>query len=320
MGQDADPRLPNFFIVGAGKAGTTSLYHYLRQHRLIYMSPIKEPGYFASEVRPQNLDESFLKHLKRMSRDLPLVMNHASPPSMEWLVSEWEDYVRLFQGVRHETAIGEASAAYLWSETAAARIAARIPDARIVMILRDPSERAFSQYLHQFSSGLTRSTFREHLETCHESHNGRLSVHYPLLEVGLYYEQVRRYLERFPRNNTRIFWYEEAWRNPEGLLFDLFRFLGVDASFRPDTSKKSLLRRAPRFPALNRALKQSDVVYDLRRGIPEWVRSPVRSLLFRPGRHLRMKAEDRQYLVNYYRNDVQKLSALLGRDLSAWLQ
>jgi hypothetical protein len=320
MGQDANPRLPNFFVVGAGKTGTTSLFHYLRQHPLIYMSPIKEPSYFASEVRAENLDASFLKNLKRMSRNLPAVLNQATPLSMEWLVSEWKDYLRLFQDVRGETAIGEASAAYLWSETAATRIAERVPDARIVMILRDPSERAFSQYLHQLSSGLTRSTFREHLEVCRGSPSGKLSVHYPLLEVGLYYEQVRRYLNNFARSNIQIFWYEEAWRDPHRLLSDLFRFLGVDASFRPDTSKKSLARRTPRFPALNHILKRLDIVHDLSRVVPERVRLPVRNLLFCPGRRLSMKKEDRQYLVDYYRGDIYKLSALLGRDLSAWLR
>jgi hypothetical protein len=318
MGLNPTPRLPNFFVVGAGKAGTTSLYHYLRQHRLVYMSPIKEPSYFSSEVRRANIDDCFQGNLRRMSREVPPALRDSA--SKEWLVSEWEDYVRLFQDVRDETAIGEASAAYLWSETAAAGIADRIPDAKIVMILRDPSERAFSQYLHQLATGLTRSPFREHLDMCLGARAGKLTIHYPLLEVGLYYEQVRRYLERFPRRNIRIFLYEEAWRDPQGLLSDLFRFLGVDSTFRPDLSRKRLVRRAPRFPALNQALKRADIVHDVSRVVPEWLRSPVRSLLFRRGRNLTLEASDRRFLVDYYRDDIQRLSTLLGRDLRAWLR
>src|SRR5436853_3687804 len=93
-------KLPNFFVVGAGKSGTTSLYHYLRQHPQIYMSPIKEPCYFASEVRVENLAPSYRRHVRRMSRRLPEVLaavNSVKP--LGWLVSEWDDYLRLFQNV-----------------------------------------------------------------------------------------------------------------------------------------------------------------------------------------------------------------------------
>ena len=127
------PKLPNFILAGAPKSGTTALYHYLRQHPQIYMSPIKEPCYFAAEIRPDNLTATHLQHIRRMSRKLPAPFG--------WLVSEWDDYVRLFQDVQHETAIGEASVAYLWSETAATNIASRLPDAKIIAVLRDPSER-----------------------------------------------------------------------------------------------------------------------------------------------------------------------------------
>ncbi len=131
--------LPNFFVVGAGKSGTTSLYHYLRQHPQIYMSPVKEPCYFASEIRVENYDSTLYRHIPGLSRQLPQLTNDGRRSG--WLVSEWEDYARLFKEVEAETAIGEASAAYLWSETAAGNIASCVPDARIIMILRDPSER-----------------------------------------------------------------------------------------------------------------------------------------------------------------------------------
>ena len=73
---------------------------------------------------------------------------------------------------------------------------------------------------------------------------------YPFLEIGLYYEQVKRYLERFPRERIRIYWYEEAWRQPGRLMADLFEFLGVDPAFQPDLSRRSLERRAPRLARL----------------------------------------------------------------------
>ena len=110
MSQSRHPPLPNFFIVGTGKAGTTSLHDYLGQHPQVYMSPVKEPGWFASEIRPENLSEQFQRHVRKQSLELAGRLGDGLPVKpFGWLVSEWEDYVRLFQGVRQEIAIGEAS-------------------------------------------------------------------------------------------------------------------------------------------------------------------------------------------------------------------
>ena len=177
-----------------------------------------------------------------------------------------------------ETAIGEASAAYLWSATAAANIRARIPHAKIIMILRDPAERAFSQYLHQVSVGLTAATFREHVKLCERVHGkaGRLSVVYPFLEIGLYYWQVKRYLDLFPRERIRIYWYEEAWRQPAKMMVDVFEFLEVDPEFQPDLSERSLERRAPRFMGLHHFLKRSGLWYPLKGMLPGRLSSSLR--------------------------------------------
>ena len=313
--------LPNFFIVGAGKAGTTSLYSYLRQHPQIYMSPVKEPSHFATEIRVEAFSEPLRRHNELQSRELARVLNDgkACQPT-GWIVSEWEEYLRLFGGVNGETAIGEASAVYLWSATAAVNIRARIPHAKIIMILRDPAERAFSQYLHQVSVGLTAATFREHVRACERAQGkgGRLSVVYPFLEIGLYYWQVKRYLDLFPRDRIRIYWYEEAWRRPASLVADVFDFLGVDAAFQPDLSERSLERRAPRLTGLHHFLKRSGLWYPLKGMLPARLASSLRQLAFRRGKSLRMDPKDRQYLIDYYRDDIQQLSALLDRDLSAW--
>ncbi|HEY2383248.1 MAG TPA: sulfotransferase domain-containing protein [Terriglobia bacterium] len=306
-------RAPNFFIAGTGKAGTTSLYHYLRQHPQIYMSPVKEPCYFASEVRLDNLSETHRRYIGLRSRE-----QADRPPG--WLFSTWQEYLELFRGVRDEIALGEASVIYLWSETAPANIAARIPDAKIIIMLRDPAERAFSQYLHQAAVGLIHCSFREHIEACLRNRDRTISAHYPLLEIGLYEEQVKRYLERFPRENIRIYWYEEHWKQPQRLLADIFQFLGVDPEFRPDTSRKKLERQAPRFPFAYHLAMRLDMTHQIGRAIPENLQLALRRLLFRRGASLKMEAADRGLLVEYYRNDIQRLGSLLQRDLTAWLE
>jgi hypothetical protein len=315
------PVLPNFFVVGTGKAGTTSLYHYLRQHPQIYMSPVKEPCYFASEIRVENLTPPPLRHIRRQSRKFQARLGAGKPVGpFGWLVSEWEDYVRLFQNVESQTAIGEASVAYLWSETASRNIAACTPNAKIIVILRDPSERAFSQYFHQLAMGLIHSSFRRHIDKCLRNKDRTISAYHPFLEVGLYHDQVKRYLEQFPRKNIRIYWYEEAWRQPQRLLADLFEFLDVDSAFCPDTSLKSLVRKSPRFPVMNYAVKQFEITHRFNELLPSWIRPAIRKLIFQRGRTVTMKPEDRQYLIDYYREDITKLASLLRRDLSAWLK
>lgn len=314
-------KVPNFFVVGAGKAGTTSLYSYLQQHPEIYLSPVKEPCYFASELRAEYMSRDFALHVKRQTRELPRYLDDNRPVKpFGWVVSDWDDYLRLFQKVTCEKAIGEATASYLWSETSAANIQARIPGARIVMILRDPAERAFSQYMHHLAEGLTRYTFREQVEKCANSSSREVSILHPFLEVGLYHQQVKRYLDRFPRENIRIYWYEDDWRQPARMLADLFAFLEVDPAFSPDTSRKSLEQRSPRAPAMNYLLKKSNIWPSVKGLMPPALRIKLKAMAFRSGRPMRMDPRDRQYLIEYYRKDILALSALLGRDLSRWLR
>ena len=315
------PALPNFFIVGAGKAGTTSLYCYLRQHPDIYMSPVKEPCYFASEIRAETMARPIQQHVAKQSRELPKVLGDtvAAKPH-GWIAAEWGDYTRLFQGVRGEKAIGEASAAYLWSQTAAANIRASVPGAKIIMILRDPAERAFSQYLHQVSIGLTGTTFRAHLEACRRDTGHKLSPTYPSLEIGFYSAQVERFLACFPRDRIRIYWYEESWRQPAQMLADAFRFLDVDAGFAPDFSHRDHERRAPKARTLHYLLKKSGLWYPLKALLPDRAVDSLRQAAFVNGNAVAMHPADRRYLSDYYRDDIRKLELLLKRDLSAWLR
>jgi len=313
--------LPNFFIVGAGKAGTTSLYSYLRQHPDIYMSPVKEPCYFATEIRAEVMARSVQQHVALQSRELPKVLGDSVPVKPHgWIAAQWEDYERLFQGVRGEKAIGEASAAYLWSKTAAANIRACVPDAKIIMILRDPAERAYSQYLHQVSVGLTGSTFRTHLEACPGGTGCKLSPTYPFLEIGLYSTQVERFLTCFPREHIRIYWYEESWRQPAQMLADAFNFLAVDADFAPDFSHRDHERRVPKARTLHYLLKKSALWDPLKALLPRGAVGSLRQAAFANGGAVSMDPEDRRYLIDYYRDDIRQLELLLGRDLGAWLR
>src|SRR5215469_1833620 len=248
---------PNFFVVGAPKAGTTSLYHYLDQHPHIYMSPIKEPNFFASEIRPENLADELQAE---NARDQAQLRKYLQGPMTEkrfgGMVTEWEDYLRLFRNVREEKAIGEASVCYLWSKTAAENIRRAVGKARILMILRDPAERAFSQYLECLASGRIRDSFAQHIEQSRREAGEKFTVAYPLLEFGLYYEQVKRFLEYFGEPNVLILLYQEYSRDLKLSLQRIYRFLEVDPDFAADTSQRFLEPQVTRFPALRSAFRR----------------------------------------------------------------
>lgn len=274
------PVLPNFFIAGAPKSGSTSLYHYLAQHPEIYMSPIKEPNYFASEIRMERFSERLRP---RAEKDAQLLRAYLDGPMLTYrfggLVTEWNDYLKLFLEAGERKAIGEASVSYLWSQSAAANIRRTIPDARIILVLRNPVEMIFSMYLHTVRSGAARGTFHETIETALQRQSDEIDVLHPFLDFGFYAEQVKRYLDSFPERQVRIFWYEDYHSDPAGMLEDVFSFLGANTDFRPDMSKRYLEGARP------------DVV---------------------------LEAADRAFLADFYRDDIAKLAELLRRDLSSW--
>ncbi len=308
-------RLPNFFIVGAPKAGSTSLYHYLDQHPQVFMSPVKEPCYFASEIRPENFASEYARQVKR---DLAGLQLYLSGPMMEkrpgGLVTDWHQYLSLFAAANSETALGEASVCYLWSATAAANIRSRIPHARIIMILRHPAERAFSQWMHGLSAGWIRRPFREHIEAGLRNHGAKFGTEFPFLELGLYYSQVKRYLDTFPPEQVRIGLYGE-----EDQYSRVLEFLGVQASFQPDMSRRHLEVRVPRNLNAGHYLKSTGIWQRARDMCPPALLPLARRLVQRPRRTIRMEARDRAFLCGYYREDVLRLADLLNRDLSDWL-
>ena len=300
MGQrTAHPRLPNFFLAGAPKAGTTSLYHYLGQHPDVYVSPVKEPHYFASEIRPEN----FTANARRLQTAA---------------VGVWEDYLRLFEGSGGEAALGEGSVCYLWSPSAPVRIAAEVPGARIILMLRDPAERAFSQYLQGLGNGAIRWSLREHIRR-NQRHNGagQLCEHYPFLEFGLYSESVCRYLRQFSAS-VWIGLYDDFCERPGEVCQSIFRFLDVDPSFAPALVARYQVAQVPRVRAAA-WLKRRGYWQAAARRTPAALRPLIRKTLIRRPGQTRMSRADRSYLQDFYREDIQKLAGVLNRDLSAWL-
>ena len=274
-------KTPNFFIVGAPKAGTDALYYELARHPEIYMSPLKEPCYFSSEIRPENFAPELQERMREQLRSTKQYTHgDMSQHRFGGIVSEWGDYLRLFQNAKSETALGEGSVCYLWSKSAPCTIASHLPHSKIIIILMDPAQRALAQYRKSVSDGYVRHSFRQHLAQCFRNHDERFSLFYPFLEFGMYCKQVERYIAAFPSEQISVCLYEDLTTDYRQWFARTLAFLGVStdsapAPFEPDGSGHS------RAPALEPA--------------------------------------DRALLVDYYRNDVLDLEELIGRRLSSWL-
>lgn len=312
------PKTPNFFLAGAPKAGTTSLYSYLDQHPQVYMSAIKEPHFFAQEIREENFHPRARREMLRGHRDLrQFLFGPMRQKRFGGIVTEWEDYCRLFSNAAGEIARGEASVCYLWSPTAAERIARRIPDAKILVMLRNPADRAFSQYLHGVSRGTIGWSFREHIRRGQRHRTGQLCEHYPFLEFGLYAEQLERYRERFGQN-VWVGLHHDFEDRPGETYRAICRFLGVDQEFTPAMERRHMESRVPRYGPVG-WLKRSGLWQAAAPLAPSRLRVTVREMLHRRPGSMQMEADDRRFLIDFYREDIGKLASLLNRDLSEWL-
>ena len=312
---------PDFFIAGAPKAGTDALYYELDQHPQIYMSPLKEPCYFSSEIRVENFEPGLRE---RMKNEADNVREFIHGPMMDkrfgGIVSEWDDYLRLFAQVKEEKAVGEGSVCYLWSQTAARAIASRLPKARIIIVLMDPAERAFAQYLKSVSDGTTAHSFGQHLDACLRRSDGYLGVLHPFLEFGMYAQQVSRYRDVFPVEQLHISLFEETLRDPQRWFSGILEFLGVDPGFVPQGGRGHYHPNVPRFVRVSQTLQARGVWKVLGQCAPKGLQLTAKRLLYRQAESITMAAEDRARLVAYYRSDIEELQGLLKKDLSHWLR
>lgn len=294
--------MPNFLIIGAGKSGTTSLYHYLNAHPQIYMSPQKEPRFFAFEG--EELDF-------RGPRDSRL---HC--------ITDLDAYRALFQGASKETATGEASTWYLSAPKAPARIKHHVPDAKLIAVLRNPVERAFSHWLHLRREQVEPlADFAQAMAAETERIANNWSPHWHYRQQGFYNAHLERYFDRFDAGQIRIYLYEDFTADPVGVTLDICRFLGVDDSFVPDTSVKYNVSGMPRNKALHRALEKISWGRRRTRGLLNHVLSDTIQIRMQLNLNAKpeLSPEVRKQFCDEYREDILRLQDLVGREFSAWL-
>ncbi|WP_263785481.1 sulfotransferase family protein [Salinibacter grassmerensis] len=299
--------MPNTFVIGAAKSGTTSLYDYLRQHPDVFMSPVKEPCYFAYAENPPEMAGPGDREANRESG----------------VVYTMNEYKSLFSDATREAIVGEASPVYLYDQDAPRLLYEQCPDASLIAILRNPIVRAHSHYLQLVQSG------REPLESFEaalEAEDERVAAgwewswHYR--RMGFYGRQLARYLDYFDRDQLYIYRFNELTTNPAGFAKTVYRSLGVDPSFTPDTGVRRRATGVPQVDWLHRFIGTPD--HFLRRWsrlvIPEAVRERI-LMMVRNANLQKPPLPDaaRARLTDEYKEDVHRLEALLDRSFSDWL-
>ena len=219
--------MPDFFVVGAARSATTSLHYYLQQHPEIVMSATKEPNHFVFDhgVQPAR----------------PLI---DSPSIIAKSVADRSTYEALFAGSTPGQRLGDASPLYLYVPEAAANIHAEVPDARIIALLRNPVDRAYSHHMHihRLPREETIPAFRQacEAEIAAADDGSRYGTGSHVLRMGRYAEQVERYLDRFGRESVAVLTYESFQREPAAGLERICSLLGVsDHTFETDVNYNS---------------------------------------------------------------------------------
>lgn len=292
---------PNFFIVGPQKSGTTSLYHYLKGHPDIYMSRIKEPYFFA------HVEAGAERALRAVHTKV---------------IREESVYLRLFEGATTHTAVGEATPSYLCDEYAPFRIHGKVPHAKIIMVLRNPVERAYSQYLmNVWLRGLRIPFYEAVLSDYHCLQKG-FGVSELYVEQGLYYAQVKRYLDLFGYEQVRIYLLEDMTSDTTGVVEGLCDFLGVpflSGSFF-DATKRYETYKSPRNALVQKITGNQHLRSLAVSLVPRWLILPVtdRILLTKPTKPpIDQKAKED--LASIFHEDILRTQDLIDRDLHKWL-
>jgi hypothetical protein len=300
-------RLPDFFIVGAPKCGTTALLHYLRKHPSIFMpETVDEPSFFCKDL-----------HCPAWTA-----------------IADLEAYAELFLDAGDGQRVGEKSVRYLYSRTAASEIKTMCPDADIIIMLRNPIDVVHSMHnqkvyqgdenIEDFAAALDAESDRKKGLRIPEKLRAPVNSLY-YTEAATFAPQVKRYLGEFGKERIRIIIYDDFKKNVGVVYRDTLEFLGVDPSFRPE------------FKIVNPSkYVRSEALNDLIRDPPQFIKqlyyrvipSPVlrhriRSVLEKLNARFaprpKMNPETRESLRAKFEPDIRELSEMIGRDLNHWV-
>lgn len=274
---------PNFFIIGTSRGGTTSLYNYLEGISEIYLAPRGETGYFF----PKIFQESDSK----------------------------KKYLRLFENFESKKARGE-YAGYLEYPESAQLIKTTIPDAKIIISLRDPIERAFSHYLGALRSHDEFASFDETFKKYMMPINEESDFYNHYIKPGRYYENVKMFLDVFGKKNVKIIIFEEFTNDTHIIFREVLDFLGIDAEIPPNVGKTYNAYAEPLGKVGTTLVQNKSINKFAKKILPAGLRvALLRLLTNKRGGKPEILDNHKKILEEFYKDDSKKLEKLLGYKL-----
>lgn len=295
--------LPNFLVIGAGRSGTTSLHHYLRQHPDVFIPDRKAPSHFYCVGEPAEV--SLERRLSTRAHFVP----------------DPHDYEALFDPWSGQRAVGEVSPVYLASTAVAQRVVERLDDVRIIAILRDPIERVHARFVARRRDGLEHT---RDFATLVDIERRRPLVlddtAGTYLASGVVSHVLATYLDRIAPERIRCYLFDDLRHDPGALVDDMMRFLEVDPDVPIDTQVSHNRSGGTITGPATRALWTRTALARtwLRPHVPQPLRDRVFRFATRSVRPEPIEPSVRATLAEIYRPEVERLQDMLGRDLSHW--
>lgn len=289
--------LPNFFIVGAQKCGTTSLHSYLESHPELYLPPGKETKFFVDDAR-------YVK-------------------GVQYYQDHW------FAGAMSGQLIGEVDPDYMYFEVVLERMAEvlDLKKTKFIFVFREPVSRAFSHYLMSYRRGIEPLSFEQAIaaepERIRRGYYERL--HYSYLDRGYYYRQVIRFMQRVDEKQVLFILAEDLSQASERVMAEVFQFLGVDSRLDANEWRRQHTVTVPKSPRLTQAVISQGLHKSiirllipfsgprkkLRQFILDWNQTEKINIILNVNTRDRLRA--------MFREENEKLSGLIGRDLAHWM-
>ena len=285
----------DFFIVGAPKSGTTSLYHYLNEHPHVEMSSQKEPDYFSD----REIHEQGMYYGKNRINTIDL----------------YEDLFDQKKGVVY----GESSVSYLFYENVPENLKSYNSNAKIIIMLRNPIDRAFSHYLMDYRLGLVSDSFEDIINK--KSNHKKAHLFYQqYIEVSEYSKQIQRYFKVFDKGNILIVDYDNFKIDVAGTVNEVYHFLNISTEFVADVNTQYNTFTLPK----NKGIRLVYSFVFLRKTLtfifPKSLVKIIRRFLFKTDKKPKLLKETRNQLKQFFSDDVRRLSGLLAQDFSKWIK
>jgi hypothetical protein len=289
---------PNFLIIGAPKAGTTSIANYLGEHPEIFMPCEKEPFYFISDT---------VRRINPKDPMLDSIMNKARLTSVE--------YYKLFENVNNEKLIGEATVHYLYHyEEVIPKVKSELGDIPIIIVLRNPSLRAFSNYKYQSRGQIV--SFEKALKLEESRKDMGYNSFWYYKGTGNYFDPVNAYLQNF--SNVYICFFEDLKNDSSKFMEDIFSFLKVNSKFSPNLSEKYNPTVVPRNSFIHKLFFIKHRL-GIKFNLPNNIKTKLKSTTFRENTQ-KINVDTLEYLKTYFKPNIQKLEKLIEKDLSNWYE